>query len=138
MRGKRRKLPGEFKAKVALEALAELLAFRVSADSFRKFARFSLQLGTLGALVTAPLGWAAATGASYPDLEQTLFLHRWSGTSTAALALVLLALAEVGYRRNNPRLLKWYRALLMVAAILVVITDHLGSTLIYGPDYYFG
>lgn len=119
-------------------ALAELLAVRSDNSGLAFAARYSLWLGAIGALVAAPLGWANAltvensyTGAS----ASLLFYHRWSGTSTAALALIALVLSERFRRRGRATGRRAYQVALFAAAGLVVVTGHLGASLIFGWDF---
>ncbi len=102
-------------------------------------ARFSVLLGGIGALVAAPLGWLAATGAEYgSDLEGTLWWHRVLGTATAASAVALLIASERLARSLQPDPARsFFRALLFATCILIPLTGHLGATLVFGPAFLF-
>jgi len=97
---------------------------------------FAQRLGTLAALVAAPLGLAAETTAHYAGaLAETLEWHETFGLTTAGLALASLLLTEWGLRRGPG----WSRALgtllLFATAICVGIAGNLGGTLVFGPDH---
>jgi uncharacterized membrane protein len=115
-------------------AVAEALGALRGRTSYSQTARFCLTFGTFGAVVAAALGWALAYGHGYPkDLVQPLFLHRWIGTSTAALAVLTWFLSRSENARNSPR----HRALLALLVVGVSVAGHYGATLIYGPGYLF-
>jgi uncharacterized membrane protein len=97
----------------------------------------NLILGTLGALVAAPLGWIDATQMHFePDLRPVLAWHRWLGTSVAVGA-ALTSLARFWAIKSGSRRVLWtYRALLWLFALLLGITGHLGGFLVYGLDYF--
>ncbi|TAH35968.1 MAG: hypothetical protein EYC70_12020 [Planctomycetota bacterium] len=99
-------------------------------------AAFAHRLGTLGALVAAPLGLAlAATTEFAPSLQRAVAWHQWLGIAAAGLAAVSLVLAEVS-RRGGPG---WtrpaYRLLLLAAAGVVAAAGHFGAELIWGSDF---
>lgn len=115
--------------------LAEGLGMWWAGAFFPQAARFLLALGAVGAVVAAGLGWLAATGESYSgDLACTLFLHRWLGVSVAFVSSTASILSR--YQKCNGILLVAYRAALVLCALLVGITGHLGATLIYGANYF--
>lgn len=118
-------------------ALAELIAQFCRPIAFGEIGHFCLWLGALGAIVAAPLGWAAAAHARYPaDLVQSLWWHRWMGTITAVLAVITVVVAEVARKKPVGRLTKVYRILIFLIAGLVSVTGHFGATLIYGAGYF--
>ena len=96
--------------------------------------RFSIFLGAAGAVVGAGLGWIHAPYSGLGAANRTLLLHRWAGTLTAALAV----LTFVAARRDSKsdRRGRAFVALLILTALAVSITGHLGGTLVYGDDYY--
>ena len=97
-------------------------------------ARTGLWVGTVGALVAAPLGWFAAAGG---DGGALLSVHRWLGTATAGGAVVTLIACERFHRRGSPVARSVYHGGLALLALLVVVTGHLGATLVFG-DPFFG
>ncbi|MFQ5747911.1 MAG: hypothetical protein ACE5H3_00470, partial [Planctomycetota bacterium] len=97
---------------------------------------FAHRLGTLAALVAAPLGLAAETTAHYAGaLAETLEWHETFGLITAGLALASLLCSEWGLRRGPA----WSRALgtllLFATAACAGIAGNLGGTLVFGPDH---
>jgi uncharacterized membrane protein len=97
----------------------------------------NLVLGTLGAVIAAPLGWIDATQMHFePDLRPVLEWHRWLGTSVALLSLITLALRWNWSRKRTRSSLWIYRGLLWMLAIILGIAGHLGGLLVYGLDYF--
>ena len=85
--------------------------------------------GTLGALGAAALGWMYAYDSVYfGESENILFWHRWLGTGTAALALIVLVI----YRKLGSKSLA---IALTLCAGLVAAAGHFGASLVYGPDF---
>lgn len=117
-------------------ALAEALFMWTHAQWLSGAARFSVLLGAATAAGAASLGWLNAMAANYDgDLAQVLEYHRWLGTGTAALALVLALLSEV-YRRRPATIWRVaYRLSLFLTATAVSLTGHFGGTLVYGVNY---
>ncbi len=63
-----------------------------------------------------------------------LFYHRWLGVSVATVSVGAALLSHL--LKKHPNLLTAYRLCLLLSAVLVGITGHLGATLIYGTDYF--
>jgi uncharacterized membrane protein len=97
----------------------------------------NLILGTIGAVVAAPLGWIDASYIHVePDLRPVLAWHRWLGTSVAIGALIT-TIFWFGYARVGTRAHFWiYRAALWSLTLILSITGHLGGLLVYGLDYF--
>ena len=88
-----------------------------------------LWLGTFGAIAAAALGWMYAYDSVYfGDDEQILLWHRWMGTGTAVVAVVV-ALAR---KRLGPKALA---LALTICAGLVAAAAHYGASLVYGADF---
>lgn len=92
--------------------------------------------GAAGAIAASTAGWLNAdiegVGSS---VAGTLFWHRWLGITVCIFACTIIItglLARSGVRR---RAVVMYRSLLLVAALLVGITGHLGGDMVYGSDY---
>lgn len=100
-------------------------------------ARTNFLIGAIVAIVAAILGWLAADHSSYSgELTNILFLHRWLGTTVAAisaLGLIFLICANRGHSLSQ----KMYRFLSFVLIFLVPSTAHFGGSLIYGVNYPF-
>jgi len=122
-------------------ALAELLTMRFGDPRFAFAARFTLWTGAIGALVAAALGWADALAVADDYTGRSvklLFYHRWAGTTTAAVALIALALCERFHRTSNPKHRRIYRLAVFTAVLLVTVTGHLGASLVFGWNYLSG
>lgn len=88
-----------------------------------------LWFGTFGAIAAAALGWMYAYDSVYfGDDEQILLWHRWLGTGTAVVAVVV-ALAR---KRLGPKALA---LALTICAGLVAAAGHFGASLVYGADF---
>lgn len=88
-----------------------------------------LWFGALGAIGAAALGWMHAYDSVYFGGDvKLLFWHRWLGTGTAALALVVLLL-------RNKLGSKSLAAALTLCAGLVTGAAHFGSSLVHGTDF---
>lgn len=114
-------------------ALAELLVL-LGARGLQPAVRFCVLLGTLGALTAASVGWLAGEFALQTK-EPHLTWHRWLGVTTAVLALVLLLASEARVRQAGPS--PWTartRWLLLLTAVAVSVTGHLGGILTHGVD----
>ena len=117
-------------------ALAEALFMWTHAEWLSGAARFSVLLGAVAAVGAASLGWLNALSANYDgDLAQVLEYHRWLGTGTAALAVVVAVLSEMRRRRSAPVWRIAFQLALLLTAVSVGVTGHLGGTLVYGVDY---
>lgn len=119
-------------------ALAEALALLTANARFAFTARYCLWLGAVAAGVAAALGWADATGVGkgYTGFSaQLLSYHRWLGTTTATLAVCALLACERAHRVDSRGGLLTYRVLVLLCVVSVVVTGHLGASLIYGWDY---
>lgn len=122
-------------ALLMLGALAELLFLMSRRDFFREGARFCTLFGALSAPPAALLGWCAGGFATFPgDLSNILWLHKWSGTALALLAVVTGILSERCPTRERPDRVRLYRVALFASAFLVAVVGFLGGQLVYGPD----
>lgn len=85
--------------------------------------------GTLGAIAAAVLGWMYAYDSVYfGDDEQLLLWHRWLGTGTAVIAVVV----ALSRKRLSPKALA---LALTICAGLVAAAAHFGASLVYGADF---
>lgn len=118
-------------ALILVAALAELLFLFTGAPLFRSAARFNLLIAVLGAAIAVPLGLAAASGTQYPaDYATVLFRHKVLGFSTLTFTLVAAVLSERLHRKSSGA--GGYRMALLLAALLVGATGHLGGLLVFG------
>jgi len=104
--------------------------YRLMWDKGQSVVTALLWFGALGALAAAALGWMYAYDAVYfgEDDVSLLFWHRWLGTGTAALALLVLLLRK----KLGPKSLA---IALTLCAGLVAAAAHFGASLVYGPDF---
>ncbi len=119
-------------AMLAAAALSELLLLRTGRQLFFHATRFSVWVGSLGALAAAILGWFFA-GFRLADQEWLMTTHRWLGTSAFVWALLVLFLCERAYRMGER---KAFRLALFPGAALVATTGFFGGALVYGIDHY--
>ena len=135
---------------IALLIVAALIeAVRLLSSKARRPTSFGLIAVIFAAVfgvLSAASGWL---NAEHEGAEATtdLFLHRWLGVSVAAITIVLAAMAIVATLRREPsdelereqlppsRTFAVYRYGLLVAALLVAFTGHLGGELVYGDGY---
>lgn len=127
-------------ALVMAAALAEILFLLTRKAWFGEASRFCLAGGAVTILIATALGWAAGAFARYPGVEvlkiEVLTLHRWLGTTSAALVVLAATLSELHRRGNTGPLKTWHRILLAVAVVAVGLTGYFGGILIYGLDHY--
>lgn len=126
-------------ALIITAAFAELLALVSRKNAFSEAAYFVLVVGAGGAAAAVGLGWAAGAFADYQAEiagVPVLGLHRWLGTTSGLFVLLTLGLALRARKKNSPGRIKAYRAALFTSAILVSVTGHFGSALIYGLDHF--
>jgi hypothetical protein len=81
------------------------------------------------------VGWLLA-GFLMADDAGVLTTHRWLGTGTVACAGLVLGLGEVSGRPDRRRIRSAFRAMLLVAAVLALVTAYLGGAIVYGLDHY--
>ncbi len=91
----------------------------------------------LGAIATWPaalLGWADAGPIGRDDIE--LGLHRWMGTAVFVVSIVLVVLAYKSRQNPTARRLTAFRAVLIAAAVLAMVTGALGGMEVHGVKHY--
>jgi len=94
-------------------------------------------IAAVGAGLAALLGLAAGSNVHYPaELAGYFLKHRLLGLGTAALSVIIAIAAYRAEKRPSPGRLWLFRLLLLLGAIVVGITAHLGATLVYGPDHF--
>jgi mono/diheme cytochrome c family protein/uncharacterized membrane protein len=122
-------------ALLAAAALAELLRMATGKPSLDGIARYCLWLGTLGAGAAGLLGWCRA-GLGVSDTTGVLTTHRWLGTATLAWAGMVLLLGELSHRPDRRWTRAAFRAMLLVAALLALVTGFFGGAVVYGLGHY--
>jgi len=94
-------------------------------------------IAAMGALPAALLGLAAGVDVHYPaELAEYFTYHRLLGLGTAAFSVFIAIAAYRAESRPSSGRLWLFRLLLLLSASVVVITAHLGATLVYGPDHF--
>ena len=96
--------------------------------------RFCLWLGALAVIPTAAFGWLFAAAGNGEASPQLLAVHRWLGTTAAAL-LVLTALSSECDARRQVRSLH-VRLLLAAGVFVTALTAHMGGLLAHGENFF--
>ncbi len=113
------------------------LALFLKVEIFNTLSIYLIYFAALSAVLSAVLGLIAGSNASYPSFLLSSFeWHRILGISSS---LVTLITAYFGYRQLSQQPnggVTLYRLVLLLNAILIGITGHLGATLVYGIDYF--
>ena len=124
---------------VALLVVGALLEFfrRGGKDRPAKGAFACVVLGALIGLGAGLAGWLNAELEPHSRaLAETLDDHRWFGVGVLAASTLALLCGLVG-RAGLGGATMLYRAFLLIAALLVMPTGHLGGSLVFGKDYLF-
>jgi len=117
-------------------ALAEIMLIVTRRSWFAAAARFCVWIGAIGAVVAGALGWLFG-GFHLTDSDWILTTHRWLGTSTTAIALIVLWLSEAHHRSPEVKSrAQRYRVSLFLGAALVSVTGFFGGAMLYGIDHY--
>ena len=122
---------------ILMACLCEVLHFFWDKPFLHSSANFKLGLSILAIGAAIVFGWilAANTHDIPADAKYLLPWHRWLGiasiftTIAAFISLHLSRFHQDGWKRG-------YWLLLASSGILVVVTGHLGGTLVYGVDYF--
>ncbi len=123
-------------ALLMLAALAEFVYLFTPRPLLRNVVSFNLYLAVPSSILAAVLGWCLATSEGVtPELQATLYWHRWLGTGTAAIALILLVMWHFNSVKSKSGT-SVFRLLLFSSALLVAVTGHLGGQLVYGVGWY--
>jgi uncharacterized membrane protein len=116
-------------------ALAELLRLVTGQPAFDAVTRYCLWLGTLTAVAAGVLGWFLGEFRLI-DASWLMTAHRWLGTSTVVIAVLVLGLNEWSRRPDHRRLRMCFRAALFGVAGLVLATGFFGGAVVFGLDHY--
>ncbi len=121
-------------ALLVVAALLEMLR-RKGREKPARGAYACLAIAAAAGLLAALTGWLnAALEPHGRSLASTLTNHRWLGVGTASAALVAFLFATM-QRFGWAGAAVPYRVTLLLAALLVLPTGHLGGTLVFGKDY---
>ena len=120
-------------ALVVVAVVAEMRATVTGDEQWHTMAVGNLRAGAAFALIAVVAGWRLASGlgmGSTPLLEW----HRWLGTVTAVLTLLMAVATSRSDGRSAVE--RWiYRMALLCAGALVAVTGHLGALLVWGADF---
>jgi uncharacterized membrane protein len=106
--------------------LLEVVAWKRKSRDLKVGIRALVLLGAFSAVPTALFGWLLATQEDYGG--SSLEVHQWTGLATMVLSIgTALALLN-SYQR-------WYRALLTLTVMGVMVAGHYGSSLTHGDTY---
>jgi len=136
--GKFHPIVTHFPIALVLSALVfAILAAVLQNQTMNYVSVYSIYLAALTGIGTVILGLAAGSAASYPSfLSEYLDWHRLLGISTGIVTIVT-AYAGLRLLRQPSTGTVWsYRILLIVDAILVGVTGHIGAVLVFGPDHF--
>ncbi len=117
-------------------AMAEGLFIVTRKDNFRFVVAFCVSVAAIGILATVTLGWFNG-GFAIVDDDWAQTVHRWLGTTTAAMTLITFALLgktsrqSVGSPSRTP-----FRIALLTTTTLILITGFFGGVLVYGLKHY--
>ncbi|PRY87594.1 DUF1549 domain-containing protein [Mongoliibacter ruber] len=89
--------------------------------------------GTLSALIAAFFGWQLATNENISG--ELLEKHQLFGFTTVVISLFLLWIWSRIELKNKQQNIKFYRIILFVSTLGIVITGHLGASLTHGEDF---
>ncbi|GMV26083.1 MAG: hypothetical protein AMXMBFR58_21140 [Phycisphaerae bacterium] len=95
-----------------------------------------LSFGALGAIAASVAGWLNADAEGVGSADQaTLFWHRWLGITVSAIAALAVIAGLIARAGRMAPALAAYRAAIVLAALLVGFTGHLGGSMVYGDGY---
>jgi uncharacterized membrane protein len=124
-------------ALLLVAAAIELVRLRKRPFAASRVAVICLILGTLAASLTALTGWYHGQFSSFGDeTRRTFQTHQWLGIATAIVALI--ALVPLAFTRlHKPRnwAIRGYQLTLILCALLVAVSAHLGGALTHGSGY---
>ena len=145
MYGPYRRFPSAFLLKASLctnsldrrgRALGSIPSIGVAIRSRTLFLLAVAALSVPTAVATAALGWIHASNGHGAGSRQILAVHRWIGTAAASWAVATAIFSEWNTRRGERR--GWFRAWLLVGAVLIAIEGHVGGMLVHGDDFLSG
>ncbi len=121
---------------VAALCLLELAALAGRLELSRRTMALLVTATALSAVLAAATGWFL--GEQGEQAGAVLDRHRFLGLSVAGLSVAFALLHAASRQGSRPGLLQAYRAVLFVAALVLVPTGHFGATMTHGADYLWG
>jgi len=119
-------------ALVIVAAFAESRASLTQQWRWRAVAFNNVRVAAVFAITAAFAGWRLAAGSG--ESTAVVEWHRWLGVCAAA-STVAAALATANRNEQSHAPAWLFRAALMTATVLVMVTAHLGGVLVYGADF---
>ncbi len=110
--------------------IGEVMLITTGQPVYASIVRYCIWIGTLGALLAAPLGWFNA-GFQLTDTEEFVTTHRWVGTSAAVWSVLLVFILNATKENSSRTLL---RVALLISVGLVAFNGLLGGLMIHGAD----
>ncbi len=124
-------------ALIVMTGLSELLFLWFPAPIFSNASRFMISAAAIAAIPAVLLGLAYGYEASYTDVLSSIFWwHRFSGISTAILAVTSAVLKELHVRKRVNKIGYYYTALI-ISILFVTITGYLGGEMTFGLFHMF-
>ncbi|MFT3682222.1 MAG: hypothetical protein QM791_18250 [Ferruginibacter sp.] len=102
-----------------------LLSFRKGFETLQPAVKISLLIGAIAAMISCISGWLLASGGEYQ--EGLVNKHQWFGIGVALVSAITYFLLI-----KKAVIVKW---LMLLIALLIIITGHLGGSLTHGEDY---
>jgi plastocyanin len=115
--------------------LSEVLLVATRKNAFAVITRYCVWVGGLAAFGTAILGWCFDGFRVYSDVWM-LTTHSILGSVTGVWGLLLIGISELARSRNSARWTWAFRATLVAAVVLVIVTGFFGGAMIYGLHHY--
>jgi len=119
-------------ALLIISALAESGAWLTRDWRWRVVAFANVRVAAVFAIAAAFAGWRLAVAPG--DSSAVVEWHRWLGVCAAA-ATMAAALATANHDGRAASAGWVYRTALISAAVLVIVTAHLGGVLVWGADF---
>jgi uncharacterized membrane protein len=119
-------------------AVAELLNIRRRQPLYESAARFCVWFAAISGIATVPLGWCLAGFTPGTD-DWLLATHRWMGTASLLLLLLILWSSERARRTTpeSPAMWSRYRVLLFGGTLFLSATAFFGGAMVWGIDHYW-
>jgi uncharacterized membrane protein len=132
-------------ALISVAAASVVLSYLFGAG-FARFAYACLVIGAFFAVISAVMGWSFAETRGFSSWSQMItaqateeesnqFFHRWLGTVTAVLGLVVCIAGWRSRQSDDSRPGHFWRLGTLILAMLVGIVGHQGGELVYGDIF---
>ena len=114
----------------------ELFTLNRKNQELRTAIRIVLTIGAASAVAAVILGWFLEAQDQYSG--SLLSVHKWAGIATAALSIITLRLHRLIFHHHHRKLLRPYRATLIITVAGVAVAGHFGASLTHGADFITG